>query len=511
MQNTKTFFTFNFDVQNNNIIVAAEINDNFGKIATKNAIVRKVIDLFETNTNINVNKADADTIKSTKKHVFNNIELTSEICLNNFIQANSSELIMVNSIKKKSTKKFYDLKAIFKNTKTKELEVKTIKVEKYTTKVKEFKENFNLSIHKDEQDYYIISDMKTGALFVRTKRKANIEDLLQNLIDVNGLEKLLKGQKNYLIKYSKLLGIEEVKKVENENKQESNDNIYNNKNKKEYIYYNVGNLCFNTYKKAYDYCITSDFNPELMIQEIKDSVSSSTLKVNKLHANKVKIKILDKQIDKLIDKFIKLKKEIDKQGIKHNDRDNILIQHLESLNNKMDNIDKRIDELIKENNLIYANNFKLNLAVLKEAYEDNKYKVVNKNTGSILYTNNLENYLYNKDYSIKFILENREVFKQYIETKKEGFYSNSYTIYNYKNKDTINIIEEKEIYCLDTDKLLLKEIHRSKNNINICYCKAASNKEPLLLINGKQPTHDTLNKARDVFKKDNEIIDILEN
>lgn len=325
--------------------------------------------------------------------------------------------------------------------------------------------------------------------FRNFKNKNNIEN-----------EDIEKIQESELIE-TKEVEINEINEIND--KQENND--------KQNTYYTAGNLSFEKYEDAYNYCIASDFDPELMIKEIKESASNSTLKANKLHTNKVKIKILDKQIDKLIDESIELKKEIDKQNVKYNDRNNILIQHLENLDNKMNSIEERIDNLIKENKEIYANNFKLNLAALKEAYGDNKYKVINNNTGSILYTNNLENYLYNKDYSIKLILENREAFKQYIDTKKDSFYSNSYTIYTYKNKDSVNIIEEKEIYCLNTDKLLLKEIHRSKNNINICYCKTVLNKQELLTINGKQATHDTLNKAIEVFKKDNKIVDILDN
>ncbi|MBI6006841.1 hypothetical protein H8J86_12940, partial [Clostridium perfringens] len=227
------------------------------------------------------------------------------------------------------------------------------------------------------------------------------------------------------IQESELLETKEVEINEINDKQENND--------KQNIYYTAGNLSFEKYEDAYNYCIASDFDPDLMIREIKESVNNGTLKANKLHTNNVKIKILDKQIVKLIDESIELKKEIDRQGIKYNDRDNILIQHLENLDNKMDSIEERINKLIKENKEIYTNNFKLNLAALKEAYGDNKYKVINNNTRSILYTNSLDNYLYNKDYIIKFILENREVFKQYIDTKKDGFYSNSYTIYTYKN------------------------------------------------------------------------------
>ncbi|MGU8679081.1 hypothetical protein ACV3Q3_13060 [Clostridium perfringens] len=508
MENTKTYFTFYFDTQNNNILVAAKLTENTGKIATKNAIVKRVMDLFNTNTDLKVSEFSDEIVKNTKKHLFNNIEIMSESSLNNFIDYKKAELITVDTVFKKSNnKKLYDLKAIFQNAKTKELEVKTLKVEKYTTKIKELKENFKLSIHKDEQGYYVISDMETGAAFVRTNKKKDIENMLLGLIEMNGLEKLLSSKEAFLNKYSYLLN-DNNKEVETN---EINDKQENNICDKQNIYYTAGNLSFEKYEDAYDYCISSDFDPDLMIQEIKESASNSTLKANKLHTNNIKIKILDKQIDKLIDESIELKKEIDKQNVKYNDRDNTLIQNLENLDNKMDSIEERINKLIKENKEIYTNNFKFNLAALKEAYGDNKYKVINNNTGSILYTNNLENYLYNKDYSIKFILENREVFKQYIDTKKDSFYSNSYTIYTYKNKDSVNIIEEKEIYCLNTDKLLLREIHRSKNNINICYCKAALNKEELLTINGKQATHDTLNKAIKVFKKDNELIDILDN
>lgn len=34
------------------------------------------------------------------------------------------------------------------------------------------------------------------------------------------------------------------------------------------MYYLVGNICFNSYKEAYYYCISSDFVPALMIKEM---------------------------------------------------------------------------------------------------------------------------------------------------------------------------------------------------------------------------------------------------
>ncbi|XZN14413.1 hypothetical protein ACSW9O_15205 (plasmid) [Clostridium perfringens] len=611
------YLRFDFNIQNNSILIISKIVEGISMIATKNAIIKRAMELFATNTDIDITKIDKDGIKKTKRTFFLSITEESKNSIDNFIKFQKDEynkeysIIEVNPIIKKDNK--INITVRYTDGTTQEIEA-----QQYKTKVEGF-ENFNLAIHKDGSKW-VITDVLSGIKLIHAQYKKDLELTFKEAIERIGLDVFIKHYNKQLEKLGLLKEEKKENKIEPEeieknelkdfvccdyenknlfgkkctiidnttyyeyyvvdiegkkykiykgdicnkkidilnkiifklsdysdlyikdikdmekiftiegveitlNKEEvnncnnfkelyklaeriinelfnegkNNNDIKKEENKKIFL---VGNLNFNDYNEAYKYCIGSDFDPDLMIK----SINNGTLKTNKLHNNKVKIKLLDNKINRLVDRTFILKKEIDKQGIKYNDKNNILLQQLEKLNNNMDSIEMRIDELVNENRSITSNNFKLNLAALKEEYGDNKYKVINNITGSITYTNNLESYLYNKDYTIKIILDNTEICKQCISSKNGTFYfKDTYTLLTFKNNDTVNYIEKEEIYSIKDNKLIYKELHRDKRGITIT-CN-----NNFININGKYPTHNTLNKAIELFKNDNDIIDILEN
>lgn len=246
---------------------------------------------------------------------------------------------------------------------------------------------------------------------------------------------------------------------------------------------------------------------EVEIVEVKEETENNTIKEDKII--RIKIKLLDSKINRLLDKRYILRDNIIKQGIKFNDIDNDLIKELNSIDNILDRLEDKIDTLKEELREVNNKQYKEYLGALKEEYGNNKYKIIDNKRGSITYTNDLKDYLYNNNYTIKLILDNKEVFKQYINNKKE-LYGNSYIVLEFNKNDTINNAVKKEIYDLDTNKLLYKELHRDKRNINLIYSRNNIFNSTLLRINGKDPNTDILNKAIEVFKNDIEILEVLE-
>lgn len=329
---------------------------------------------------------------------------------------------------------------------------------------------------------------------------------------INGVEKEYKRRRaalnailkvyNTINQYNEILKFKvnepEIKEITNNIYNEviksNGSNINKEDNKKECFY--ISNLNFNSYKEAYDYCISKDLDPDLMIN--RNGLKSI------LDFNKIKIKLLDKKIDRLLYKRLELKESINKKGIKYNNINNSLIQQLNNLDNLMDNIEKKIDKIKYINKNIEYNNYKIYSKSLYKEYGDAKYRVIHNIDNTTMFTNNIEKYLYNKKYNIKFILEDREVYKQYIYNNKNGFYK----VYYYKNNDSNNIIEKKEIYSLKDNRLIYKQLRREKNNIRLLYSYLNDNE--LLLINGKNISIYSLNKAMTIFKNDSDIINVLE-
>ncbi|MEG2289672.1 MAG: hypothetical protein RSC24_06860, partial [Clostridium sp.] len=264
---------------------------------------------------------------------------------------------------------------------------------------------------------------------------------------IAGIEKEYKRRKsainailrvyNTIAEFDRIMEFKAVKIENSEEIEETKNNIIKEDIKE---YYTVGNICFNNYSEAYDYCNINDFDPDLMIIKNAEGVGISPASANnifKLSSKKVinlKIKLLDNKIDRLLDKRFILKNEIKKNGIKFNNRDNELIKELNSYDSELDSLELKIDSLKEEYRVLNNKQYKEYVNALKEEYIDNKYKVIDNKNGSIMYTNNLKDYLYNKNYTIKLILDNKEVFKQYINNKNE-LYGNSLNIIKFKNND----------------------------------------------------------------------------
>lgn len=334
---------------------------------------------------------------------------------------------------------------------------------------------------------------------------------------INGVEKEYKRRKpalnailktyNTLEKMDNILNFKAAEIIENEEIVEEIETTENNSEDVKESY-TVGNICFNSYNEAYEYCIASDFDPDTMIEGvgITPAPTNNNIKIKEDKIIRLKIKSLDSKINRLLDKRYIVRDNIIKQGIKFNDRDNELIKQLNSIDNILDGLEEKIDTLKEELREVNNKHYKEYISALKEEYGNNKYKIIDNSNRSITYKNNLKDYLYNSNYTVKLILDNIELCKQGIGNSSIYLFKDSFTVLEFQNNDTINNIIKKEIYSLNTNQLLYKELNRDKRGIHLIY-----NNKGILNINGNSPTIDTLNKAIEVFKSDIEILEVLEN
>ncbi|MEG1310523.1 MAG: hypothetical protein RSD47_00815 [Romboutsia sp.] len=331
---------------------------------------------------------------------------------------------------------------------------------------------------------------------------------------INGVEKEYKRRKAALnailrvyntmerfddIMAFKVKEIEELNEIEVNEFKDNNIEIYNG--------HTVGNSFFSSYNKAYDYCIKSDFNPGIML-----------LKVNIHEELNQEIKILDNEIDRLINTRIKLKKEIDKNNIKYNDRKNSLIKKLTMLDNEMDMIEEKIMILIQCKRKKDRDIFYIQQKEYKKKYSEKKYKIIDKKKNIIFYVNDLKKYLYDFRYEIMVYIDGKEIIKQGKGKKYNLYYSIKEVniIYTFKNNDTVYTTEKIEVYT-DDNILIYKRIEKNKRNIRLVYSKFTYDQEYLLLINGisffrNNKTNneiDIIMRAKTIFKKDKEIMELL--
>lgn len=327
---------------------------------------------------------------------------------------------------------------------------------------------------------------------------------------INGKEKEYKRRKpalnailkayNTLDKIDDILSFKAIEIVEDDINNKSLNDIIKEDIKE---YYTVGNMYFNSYNEAVEYCVKSDFDPELMITK---RGTNSTLK-----NNRIKIKLLDNKINRLLDKRMDIRDEIIKQGIKFNDDDNALIKQLNELDKQMDSLEFKIDEIKEENKVIHSNIFKGNLNSLYKEYNNYKYKVIDNNKGFEIFTNNIKDYLYNNNYTIKLILDNKEVFKQGYKINAIGanwLDKDTFQVLSYKKNDTINTVEKVEAYS--NNILICKTVWRNRGNNFLSYVYTKGFRENIF-FNAKSITIDSIENAKRIFKNDKEVMEILNN
>lgn len=236
--------------------------------------------------------------------------------------------------------------------------------------------------------------------------------------------------------------------------------------------------------------------------------------------NHIKIKLLDRKINRILDKRDIIKYQAEKKNIKLNDRNNILVNKLFEYDIIIDKIENRIDNIRKDIARLRNIQYKISVDSLILEYDNNKYKVINNIDNSILYSNDINNYINNKDYTIKVLINNTEYLKQYIDKSTENFIRiylhDTLKVIEFKKNDTIPVIE-KEYNLNSNNNIVFKVIEKKKGSIRFHYQYVCLNKKPLILINSidmfkynkTDNEIDTINKCIDVFKNDNEISKIL--
>lgn len=487
-----TYLKFDFTVQGNKILILSEIVENISIKATKNAIVKKVMQLFNERTDIDINNTDSETIKATKSQAYFRIIEENKSMINNFLEFKKDyEVITINPILKKTN----DINIIIRNN---DGTTEQIVAKPYKTNVDEFK-SFDLAIHKVNNKWILI-DIFSGIAITTAKYKKDIEINLQNSIDKNGIDRIIQQYNKLLINLG-LINDNNINTIESKEEKKEINNTNN--------IYTVYNNTFTTYEDAKQYCIECDFEPELMIQIIDNKgrikTTQTIIKNDTYKNNKIKIRLLDDKINRLLDVYINTRNEIDKQGIKYNDRTNKLIIELNRLDKEMNILENKIDKFKEKNKQLDSINYTKVVSKLKNEYTS-KYKVVNRETKETIYANNIEEYIYNAAYNIYMLIENREVVKQ--EYKNNNKYTSwldkdVLKVFYYKNDDTINNIEKTETYY--NNILIAKEIDKTKRKVHFLYTYIKDNIENICNLNT-----DNYNNYIDVFKDDKEIIDILE-
>lgn len=452
---------------NNEQIFTEVDSENFSETKVKNAIAKKAVELRNDISEEN-KKA---WIKAFKQNIYMTFTLLEE-------------------------KTNIEVKGNFKKT----------DIEIVDVKIRNNKGSFDI-----EKGYVIKSKILNDVYAVKLTDTKRYKIIYRGIIlfnsktrEVNNIDEMIKNIPDLETTIDKILGTE--KEAKNNNTKEVKEKKYivkNTKNNKNYKPEMIEKIFNGVASGEYIGLKIENNIIWFLSSEVIEVSPTAVVKIDKIiEQNFIKINLLNKKIDRLLNKAYLLKKVIEKKNIKYNNRDDNLIQELIKLNNIMDSIDNRIDAIGLNINNLRKLQYNINTNILKAEYGSNKYKIIDNYTNKVIYSNTLDNYINNYNYTIRVLINNTEYFKQYIFKGNPSYLIDSLKIVYYKNNDTHEKII-KEIYTNSNNNILYLLETIKKSNIELLYMKNNIINKDYISINNTNVNNckeDIYNKALEMFK-----------
>ena len=269
--------------------------------------------------------------------------------------------------------------------------------------------------------------------------------------------------------------------------------------------------------------VSNDNNKEInnindnnsVLEDVKNNITID----NKIKINNTKIKIYDSMINRLFNNRDALKIEIDRNNIRYNNRENNLIKQLINIDCKLDSLELKIDVLRDDINRLKNIKYKLYVKTLKADYGTNKYKIIDRDNNSIIYSNNIDKYINDFNYNIFVLIKNAEYPKQiYNNNRKQhkhyfcdtiSYLKDSLKVIFYDKNDTeLNI---NKYYHIDrNNNILLIDETLKKDRIKVHYMKCIVGQ--FISVNYKsvnKMSDELYNKTMIAFKDNKTITDLL--
>lgn len=222
-----------------------------------------------------------------------------------------------------------------------------------------------------------------------------------------------------------------------------------------------------------------------------------------MKTNKLKIKMLDNLIDRNVDKIMDLVDKCRENGIRLNQKDNIVVQDINRLSENNTVLEGKLEiisSIMREQQQEKYNNY---IEQLKNSYQNNKYKVVDIENKVTTYSNDIKKYIRNFKYEIYCIIENKEY-------RKQG----NFEYIEFKDKDSKYMIQRKESYNKNGE-LISMHLEKEKKGSKIIYDKTSNN--IFFYINGinvfkankNDAELDKITKAINSFENDKELQELF--
>ena len=494
--------------------IFTEVDDikNYSEIKIKNTICKEVVARMFTKEELNkITKEDISNLKKNiKKRIYStmhllegkiNIEVTGDFT-KDIIKTESIEIYIGKDGYKKTIEaikvnsKVLNNVYIYKDGKHYNVSYKGFKLFETTNKnIKEIDNKINEmgidTIEKNIDNMLVelnIIAPHTAEQLEKYLNKLNEEkkilvDVIENRSKKNRNSDSFINELNAIISEIKLVN----KLLDKENKLNDNIDINNNTTKTYIVKDTKNNREFKPelIGKMFDGVVSGEYiglqvdnNTIWILQsEVMEVNTSNTHNIEKeIKQSKVKINILDNKINRILDKRDTIKIEVEKQKIKYNDKNSPLIQQLFKLDDETDIIYNRIDRIRGYINGLKGILYNISLKQLKAEYGANKYKIINRFNGDIIYSNNIDNYINNFNYNIKVLINNVEYVKQQYYPKNTShkhyfcdavsYLNDSLKVIYYDKNDTI--VKINKYYHIDWNNniLLIEEIFK-KNHTRV--------------------------------------------